>query len=397
MSAPRVRVKWISATTRKPENITDIDNISSKRDFEPDSSSLQLRVRDVNYYISSRQRSEPKFKVGDSIFVYVSDDVINESTDIIFDGTIKSINEDLSESGSMFMMDCRDRTYTMLSKLWGRTWNAHTPPEIIKEIIQSTVNRTAENEYDITATLVAVGGTGIEQTAHTGISFDNINYRAIFKPVYEIIKELSQTEMCTYSTGIEEPAPHIFWLTENNIFIWKYPDSTPDDTIVEGDDGIISMKFANATFDMFNMIVFSCGVDKNDNGILWYFMDQTSTLTELKMKYMSFDDISEREKRRLTDLGTYTSISNDDFIANCRSIGKAEAQKITRKTANPRLTCDISLSGTKDYVLGDLIALTSISYGINNKTLRIKNVGHNINKNGWITSLKLVEDEATVT
>ena len=52
----------------------------------------------------------------------------------------------------------------------------------------------------------------------------------------------------------------------------------------------------------------------------------------------------------------------------------------------------LTLRGTKDYAAGDLILLTTPTFGFTNQKLRIMDVSQDIDQNGWTTLIDLEED-----
>ena len=80
----------------------------------------------------------------------------------------------------------------------------------------------------------------------------------------------------------------------------------------------------------------------------------------------------------------------------CKWRGLQEAKKITTNRAGLRYRGQIAIKGVHVNP-GDLIQTTNSFNGLSEQKLRVLGVRHNINMNGWETTLDLEEDEQTET
>lgn len=195
---------------------------------------------------------------------------------------------------------------------------------------------------------------------------------------------------------------------------------------------IIRYKLTKKTFDVINMVIFNAGADLNGSGILDYFYDESTKSKELKMTYkpmvhMAKDLIKQElptslggnnnltqnnaatspftyEGNRYDNTAAYpfttswgssvTSDSNYNTSLRTEAIiqGDRAAEQLTKSRGSPRWKGTIELAGRR-YSPGDLITFTSYQGGIVNQDLRIKEVQHNIGKEGWFTTITVEEDQ----
>ena len=215
-------------------------------------------------------------------------------------------------------------------------------------------------------------------------------------------------------------------------------------TIIEGDASnghkVNSFKLTIATFDVVNMVIFNAGKDMQGSGILNYFYDQNTRSKELKMVYRPWTEIARDMIKAELPTGeggnnnlvkdnttpgpftyegnfydnasaynlttswgaTVTSDSNyndslRDYAAfNASSKGMQRSKALTKSRGSPRWKGTISMKGFK-YTPNDLIRFTSYRCGIYNQDLRIKEVQHTIDGQGWFSTLTVEEDERTLS
>lgn len=55
------------------------------------------------------------------------------------------------------------------------------------------------------------------------------------------------------------------------------------------------------------------------------------------------------------------------------------------------------MKGNTSFTAGDLLSLTSTSYGLKAEKVRVHDVIHNIDKNGWTTTLEIDQDAKAIT
>lgn len=329
-----------------------------------------------------------------------------------------------------------------------------TTPQVVQDVVRfSCQNQFGEFQgtgansgvwYDIDAKLDSEGGY-IETTRQDDSAFPTTAISKVWKPVYEWIKDLSQIEKTNTAaeiaaTDYTQARAMIYWVDENNRFHWIYPTDTVTDTITVGTDVVISVKMTKKVFDSVNMIIFNAGTDVYGTGIWNYSVDTTSNIRTLKMRVVPMVDIAEsliladygndfnpttsRESGEggkgagypipqfpldvnynltacafvpTTSYAAAANITNDsDYNSALReratTEGKARAQAILSGLALARWQGTVELRGTLDHSPGDLIQFTDAEVGLLSENLRLMEVRHSIDKNGWFTSLSLEND-----
>ncbi len=293
---------------------------------------------------------------------------------------------------------------------------------------------------------------GIDDTSAASHSDDVTVYQGfplvvlhkIWKPLFEWIGELSQTENTNFLSEITEGGTKyfnrafMFWIDKDNEPHFFYPDDKPDLTITLGEEGKRGFVLDKSVFDAINMVIYNSGEDMYGNGIVYYWYDETSDVGSLKMRYQPMSKIvhslidkdlkvnTSRETtnpdiykqfptdgsypitswafsqestnfRALSGTAARTSLTNDaDYNDSLREaakwIGLIEAKKITRKRSGLRYKGQITLKG-QHINPGDLIQVTNPFTGQNEELLRVLSVNHRITMAGWEVTLEVQEDE----
>ena len=121
--------------------------------------------------------------------------------------------------------NCADKTFLMLNQyVIGNFPQVGSAPAY--QLIQQAIQRSWQlrkasiaDVFDIT--------TYVATTKSNGSPFIDTTYSAVYKPVYEVIEELSQVQY----TG--DTRPFIFWMDANNMLHWVYPSQVWNGTINE--------------------------------------------------------------------------------------------------------------------------------------------------------------------
>jgi len=263
----------------------------------------------------------------------------------------------------------------------------------------------------------------------------------VWRPLFEWIGEISQTENTNYLSETTEGGTlnygraFIFWIDKNNSVHWVYPDNNPDLTITLSEEGRRAFRLDKSVFDAVNFIIYNSGEDMYGNGIIYYLFDETSEIASLKMRYQPmskivFQLIDEDRKINTSRVTTETDIyrqfplsypvvpsflslsnkfratgglaartnvtSNTEYNDALREAAKQKgfeaAQKIVSKRSGLRYKGQLAIKGT-NINPGDLVSVTNPFVGLNSKLLRVVDVSHSINQNGWETTLEVEEDE----
>ena len=181
------------------------------------------------------------------------------------------------------------------------------------------------------------------------------------------------------------------------------------------------------------------------NGILHYYYNSDSDVSSLKMRYQPMTNITvnllTKDKQYQEDEGNTWETTNQDYLLNfisdgdypispsfldlanqyratlgqsarsnvandseyndclreaCKQVGYSAAEKISLKRTGLRYKGQVALKGTH-LNPGDLVQVTNPFIGLNSQLLRVLDVTHNINQNGWETTITVQEDEKAVS
>lgn len=364
-------------------DITQMVDINQKRGLK----SKQTTV-DFNLRIDSPQATS--FYNPDGSLIFNENDIIklwikkNQTIDTssdtpIITANIQKLSVKYENKSRMLKVSGADKTALLLNKMlpaYSDT-SRNTADAVIKWVVKWATDLGNKN-YAVTTTNVA-------SAKHDSSAFDTINYSTDWKSAYDIVAELSQPQY----TG--DDRSFIFWVDEDNDLHWIYPSQSVDTTLEEGKDQILKIDLDYSTRDMVNMVVFKCGTDKNGNAIYWYYFDVSTKSSKLIMRYENWEEITQ-DMQSSVDPFDWDAATNDEVRTEAKNRGTAKAQALVNAFGNPRWKGTITLKGTLNFTAGNLIEFTSSSYGLNAEKLRIYDVIHNVNKNGWTTVLEVDQD-----
>lgn len=451
-----------------PVNITKMVEMSSSFGVDIKNNMLSFTLKNFNNEFLNTDGTI-MFNEQDQIklFAYYTDDgadvesstwslsTITEpsSTHLIKVFYVVEYKEVQNDSKRYLTIKCADKTYVLFSKLCPplsiKPTDAMNAPEVIQKAIRYATQgqkgitygtgSDAGVQYELKANLVSDTPSGYitstrkatkeDGTVNSDTTFPDINYTAIWKPIYEVIKELSQPEYTNTAAELADGStrvygrPFFFWLDENNEFHWEYPEQVEDGTLTVGTDKILREDFTKKVFDTVNMIIYTAGDDLNGVGIWNYYYDTTTDSRSLKMKFASYTDIAKQLleedylKNTSRDAGakyqypasysvtpswSSTSVASDSEYndslrveAKRRGRSRAEASIKGMNKSSTRWSGNCEIIGT-NYNAGDLIKYSSPNQGINLELFRISDVTHNFSKNGWFTTLTLEKDPEKV-
>jgi len=427
------RTSWI--------DITEFITINPAKGLQATANTAEFDIVNVNNRFSTKPPGASRdkwFLEDDDIEIYADWQPITYSqSQLIFSGNIIERNQKRGTSNRIISIKAVDRTFIILNKLWAKHYENTKPDEIIKQVIASTGKTKLRD-----GTIIQITTNNVNPQ---GYDFEPVDYTVVYKPVYEILEELSQPGFLYNNTlGRREDRSWIFWVDSNNDLHWQYPEQETNLTLTEGADKILNYNLTLTTFDVVNMIIYYGGEDWYGNEVLGYFLDLTSESSHLKMKLQPMRDIGTnvkdtelkfqmnagkivqddstpgalvwQEKRYTATYPIVPHFPLVDFYGNSvsdtvdsdykynkylrnwiRFLCNERARKITQKYGNPRYKGSIELIGTNAFTPGDLIKVTVESENLNNYKLRIHDVQHNFTRNGWFTTLQLEEDEKAVS
>ena len=439
MSNLQLVVRWTDGINGDTVTLVDVLSVDIKRGKEAKHNTadiiLQNNIKDDPAYY---QDGEIVFEAEDPIDIYVKyggTAIDTTSTDdLIFSGRVVEYKVDTSDSKTPLKLMLSDSSFVALNKLWVGQ-ETDTPPNLIVNQLIPWVNDTIQDPRNhITATF---GASSVQNTPSVAGSYDDYTMTQVFKPVYEIISELSQPN----NTGDGDRA-YKFHIDKNNVFRWFYPEDSAQHYIVEGSIAangsvpykqpvtnatetvndtnphrITSLKLKKAVYDTTNFIIYKAGEDLNNVQILDFAFDPTSGAPITKDSFRNWEDIARTLKKGEEAVGnitldksdeytinnptgtTYwgesysgTSDYNEKFINYAKKLADGRCQAEFEKRGNPRFKGTIELKGENNFDVNEAFILQARSHGIQKGFFRINSVKHNIRKSGWFTTLDVEEE-----
>lgn len=442
MAVLRTEVQW-----DKPADgmvpLTDVERITIRRGIDIKHNTLDVTLKNnpnyVRDYVSS---GEITFKPEQQIDVYARYDDDGDGLDtsgvddMIFSGRVVEFEVDANADSCKLKLQCSDSSFIALNKLWVGD-ETNTPPNLIVDVI----NRINLNVADPNKQIEATVGSGIASLRSNGSAFPSYRLSKVFKPAYEVINELSQPEV----TG--EIVPYRFHVDKDNVFQWFFPDDSAEHVLVEGATGpqsatyqhpvttlpesvtdshahkITRHKLKKAVYDITNFIIFKAGEDMDNVQIMDFQYDTMTGSPVLKEAFRNWEDIARTLKDQEYRAGNLTHTKSDEYALVSTSgtatwkdstgsavtyssasdykskfrtevlrVAVARCQAIFNKTGKPRYKGTIEVKGANWYDPNDAVVFTSSRAGISNLFLRITEIQHNIDKNGWFTTLTVDEE-----
>jgi hypothetical protein len=390
------KVFWNDKTTTSSgvvDEITDCVSWTDRHAINVKSNTAEIVVKNIpsKYLIGGNVR----FSVGgtsttgavdqtDDIEIYLGTAPVTQdnSDDLLCSMSITGIEERFDENQKSFRLSCADKTYLLLSHYvvgdYPQGGGSAPAYEIGQQMIRQWVNHTSS-----TADAIDVD-TYVGTVQSDGSAMPDVKYSAVYKPIYECLSELSQQQ---YNGDIR---PFIFWVDKQNKLHWIYPSQSGGIALNEVDDEIIQLKMEKNDANDINMIIYTAGKDKNGVNILDYEVSTESGST-LRMAYYDWSDITANMKLP-ANIGTqWGAWDNDTVRSQAKDTGKAVCGRIF---AGKGLMWSgtITLKGTKKYVSGDMINLTSPTFGFANYKLRVMDITQSVSNSGWQTILDIAED-----
>ena len=339
----------------------------------------------------------------------------------------------------------------------------------------TTITVISTTGFEESGTLVISDGTTTEHIKYTGITattftgctrgiddtggqshsdstkvyqgFPEILLSKSWKPLFEWVSDISQSSYTNYPDEVAEGGTEyfnrafIFWIDKQNAVHWMNADDQVDSEIILGEEDFKAMRLEKSVFDSVNFVIYNAGEDMYGNGILFYWYDENSDASGLKMRYQPMTEIvhnlvrndinnnnTSRDTTKTQDelkqfpssypitswafkeesnnfrnyIGSTarTSLANDsEYNESLREAAKwtglVESQEITAKTSGLRYKGNIILKG-QHFNPGDLVEVTDRVTGQVSQKVRVMNVRHTVNQNGWTTNLDVEEDEKVV-
>lgn len=305
------------------------------------------------------------------------------------------------------------------------------------------------------------GSSGnVVSSSSTGSTFPNTSYSKTWQPAYKILEDLSTPEYTDDGNAGNyifyiKPTPVLpqhqatIGTPYINELVFKPPSTTVDKVLTRGDD-YSTISSSRDVSEVKNVLIVKPGTSSDGTGITTYVVNESS-LAENGPKYgfwskpelgnailkdirnaginqgSSFDgylpqDINNGSSWTFTTLFprndafpyTITSstpitvVNEEDYHSAVRDEitlrGKSEAQRIVDNLGEATFKSDVELvTGSNNIGMGTLIELQDKTSGWDgtdsnpNYRLRVRDIRHSWDANGWNTTLVCVEDEKVLS
>jgi len=269
--------------------------------------------------------------------------------------------------------------------------------------------------------------------------FPKLQYYETYKTLYSHLDVLSGPSY----TFDRDAGAYITYVTNDNVLHWEPKKTTVDTTAQESETSSTTVN--REIRDVINAVVINVGNDVKGKGILALSYDTSSMVKYgAKWKYITKTNIAEQVKndQKIKSAVTYNDDDNfpasypvqvfvpgestildsdtgspiweynlgqvinsnlefNDYIRKVsREMGKAYGRDYTTHNSNPRFFIKMKLDEGSDlFRVGDFveIKIPSLNWeGLNTLNMRVQEIKHTIDSNGWSTSLTLEEDTADV-
>ena len=395
------KIDWRDSATNTVKELTPIINWNSKRAVNVKSNSAEIMLKNIapesiysDYFDST---GNLRLSVGgttttggteapDDIKIYLGTAPVSSTvaSDMLCSMSIVGIEQAYEEEGKSIKLNCADKTFLLLSQYAVGNYPITGSTAPVYQLIQQVIRqwtRTGNSTADV------IDVTSYMATTRSDLSaFPGTFYTCVYKPIYEVVQELSQPQY----TG--DTRPFLFWVDELNNLHWLYPSQTGGITLSDLTGNVYSINIKKEEREEVNMIIFNAGKDKNGISILDYAVNLESPAAKLKIAYYDWSEITSNMKNPVVIAAQWTNLTNDQVRGNAKQIGQG---KCKAKFAGKGLVWKgtIMLKGTKSYIAGDLILFTSKSMGFSSYKLRVMDVVHTMDiEQGWTTSLVIEED-----
>lgn len=155
------------------------------------------------------------FKLEDNILIYLDTTPITTQSPIMT-ALITKIEHKVDGSHRYIKLTCNDKTGVLLSKAWAMSYTSQNPKKV-NQVIENVIGHTNPTG----GTQITVNNVASTKSDGSAFTVD-VNMTKIWKPVYEWIQDLSNTEY----TG--EDRSYVFYVDYQNDLHWSYPFQKPD-------------------------------------------------------------------------------------------------------------------------------------------------------------------------
>jgi len=382
-------------------DISNAVDISTEAGIEAqaDSFNMTLGWKELPNIINSNIKLIPSAE--DIIKIYFSSDgtTPKDSDDnLIMVGKIDSITFEMAETRSLKIKGI-NQLEALLNFPYPAIYTNKTSAHIVNNLIeQANTHQTNTDWVDITWD--SSNPDTVTPLNSQGNAMPTFNYYQNFKPVFQMIEEVSRDEFTGDGT-------YQFYLKNDYNFVWQWRPSVLSGTLSEGHD-FISIKATFSTYDVVNAMIIDGGYDFNGHTIFALVINTTSIgKLGAKWKFVPFTELSDKlkthagvtidEDHPFGNVSEYSG-GNQALRNDVRTKAKEWGQSLCVLLGNPRWKLDLEINGVNSYVLGSLYKLVIPSIGWetdDDMELRIVNILHSFTRNGWTTTLHFEQDETT--
>lgn len=373
---------------------------------------LGQRADSFSFVISNINGSNyPEFELNDRFKFYM---VLDGTEYFLLEGILEKISQkhtttdlDLTISGLNILEKC----YNML--VAPTLQGAHTADVWLQHIIDHMNNFISQDDLKLT-------------WASSNPSLSNtyaIPYTKGYTQVFKMIEELSQPE----NTDGQQ---YIYYINEDNEFVWEPKTWSIDTNIVEGTD-FTSSRVERAMWDIVNYIIMNCGSNPYGYSILEFDYDNESmgkNGPKIKVVHTNIaEELMTQETKRFKDINVFTegsnfpntypykpsfilyerdgsaasvsTVANDSeyneyFVNYVRKLAKGEIQGILRANTAASFKTKIDVTNLTNFTLGNLYKVydTYTNWGTGSVDLRIEELNYHYDINGWTLSTSPEED-----
>jgi hypothetical protein len=354
----------------------EVDNIVSIRvDTKANAESSTAEILISNVDASFVEAGELLIPRGSNFTLYASETIVDTSNVLHRIGTFTFINESLTPDNRMITLTLVNKTFQMLSRVWLGE-ETDTVDVLVNGIVQR-INQDGTVQNNV--------GVQIPSTRSDGSPFPERTIVSATKTAYDLLLDLSSTGY----TG--DRRPYIFYFDEDEVFHWVYPDDTIEDYFDYNTSLLIETKVDKNDSEVVNMVIFDGGEDKNGASILDFYLKPDSGSIEGRMIFQPMRKISEGLKAKYISEGTYAGMSNETFISNVVEQCKGRAESIAYAWNEGLWKATLTFQGRR-FDLAKKYELSLPLHGMGSESLRVDNIVHTYDKNGWVTKITMMQD-----
>lgn len=350
--------------------LTNVEVVRVTKEQKATSNTVEITLSTTNVdFISD---GEIIYRPDETLKLYAANDNVDINDPLHLVGVYTIQNPELSPDSRTIKLQCMDKTYDVLSKIWPGDVT-DTPPNIVEKVYKWVLS-------DTTAVVTA------DSTKSDGTAFGNIEYFSGMKTAYEVIKDISQPNYT------EDDREYLFWVNENDELIWTYPGQTPvAQEFSYGNAEVINMSIGRSEANVVSMIIYNAGKDKDGNNFVDFYLDPNATEIQGRMLYEEMKYIS----KDLRETSFWSTATNTQIQEELKSRAEDNCRRIVDSIGTGLWETKITTKG-KLWEIAQLHNIDAKSFGFPKQPLRLRRVVHRMDKGGWETDLVFEQDPEAV-